>query len=231
MTLKTIFFDLDDTLHDHMQPFFKSVQTVFPTFDKGTSIQTVYKKFREVSDELWPIYCQGEIDIQDMRTERITRTLHSFQFPISLKDAEQFQQTYEEALNHLQLFPDVLNVILYLIEKNYQLGIITNGPTEHQNKKIELLGLKQFISKEFIFVSDEVGVAKPDSAIFQYACDKTDISPEETLYIGDTWENDVVGPIEAGWQSIWFNHRRRIRMTNHEPFSEIQRLIELRTIL
>lgn len=230
MTIKAIFFDLDDTLHDHMQPFSKSVQTVFPTF-KATSIQTVYKNFREESDKLWPMYCQGELTIQDMRTERITRTLRNFQFPISLKKAEQFQQTYEDALNHLTLFPEVLDVIFYLKERNYQLGIITNGPTDHQNKKIELLELKQFIPKEFIFISDEVGMAKPDPAIFQYASDQIDIYPEETLYIGDTWENDVVGPIEAGWQSIWFNHRGKKRMTDHEPIAEIHSLKDLQAIL
>ncbi len=33
--------------------------------------------------------------------------------------------------------------------------------------------------------------------------------PEETLYVGDNYDNDVLGAKSANWQALWFNHRER----------------------
>ena len=35
------------------------------------------------------------------------------------------------------------------------------------------------------------------------------LDPEETWFIGDTFEIDVVGAKNSGWHVIWFNHRNR----------------------
>lgn len=231
MTIKAVFFDLDDTLHDHMLPLAKSLQTAFPAMNQNISIQKVYNRFREVSDELWPNYCQGKLTLHELRIQRVIGALKLFHPEVSIQEAEKFQKTYEKAFNHLELFPEVPDLLRYLKKEGYQLGIITNGPVKHQYNKIEVLGLTSFISKEHIIISDAVGTAKPDPEIFHIAADKMKVDASEIAYIGDSWENDVVGSIEAGWQSIWFNHRGKKGLTAHKPLAEIQNLSELYPIL
>jgi FMN phosphatase YigB (HAD superfamily) len=126
-----------------------------------------------------------------------------------------------------KLFQDVPSLLLQLKTKGFQLGIITNGPTEYQLNKIKSLGLTAFFPRDLLFISDEVGVAKPNPAIFHYTAQKVNKSCEDLLYIGDTWENDVVAPINAGWQSIWFNHRQRQPVSKHKPFAEIKCLSKI----
>jgi FMN phosphatase YigB (HAD superfamily) len=53
---------------------------------------------------------------------------------------------------------------------------------------------------------------------------KTGFEPNELLFIGDTWSNDIVASSTAGWQPIWFNHRNRLPETNHKPLSMIKKL-------
>ena len=48
-----------------------------------------------------------------------------------------------------------------------------------------------------------VGVSKPDSRIFQIALSELDIHPEQAIYVGDTFLDDVVGSKRAGMFSAW----------------------------
>jgi len=55
--------------------------------------------------------------------------------------------------------------------------------------------------------SDDVGVRKPDPAIFLHACDALGISPAGALHVGDDLEKDVQGAAKVGMrtaQALWF---------------------------
>ena len=55
--------------------------------------------------------------------------------------------------------------------------------------------------------------------------DKMNLIPEETWFVGDTFEVDVVGAKKAGWHVIWFNHRKRPM-----PEGDIRPDLEVRTV-
>jgi HAD superfamily hydrolase (TIGR01509 family) len=48
-----------------------------------------------------------------------------------------------------------------------------------------------------------VGVSKPNPAIFALALQQLDCEPAETLYVGDSFEKDVVGARGAGLRTAW----------------------------
>ena len=58
-----------------------------------------------------------------------------------------------------------------------------------------------------MFISDVVGLAKPDPALFRLACSRLDVSPERSVYVGDSLALDVGGSNAAGMTSVWFNRR------------------------
>ncbi|OLS38415.1 HAD family hydrolase [Bacillus sp. MRMR6] len=231
MEIKAIFFDLDDTLHDHLLPFSKAFKMTFPTFDKQIEIEAVYKKFRDFSDLLWKKYSVGELTLEQLRIDRLVLAMNYFNIFISDKQAVEFQAQYEEGLNRLRLFPEVPELIENLKSKEIHVGIITNGPVEHQFNKIKLLGLTNHIPREMMTISDEVGVAKPNPQIFHQVSDRHGFSANEILYIGDSWPNDVVAPLEAGWQAIWYNHRKRQPTSEHKPLGEVDQLLSILEII
>ncbi len=84
-----------------------------------------------------------------------------------------------------------------------QIGVITNGPAEVQRAKIDLLGIDVLV--DFIIVSGEFGVQKPDPAIFREALRIGGAQPDEAIYIGDSEMYDVAGARAAGITVVWVN--------------------------
>ncbi|NYE09111.1 putative hydrolase of the HAD superfamily [Bacillus niacini] len=227
MTIKAIFFDLDDTLHDHLYPFSKAFKDTFPLLYEYMDVTSLYKKFRDFSDLLWKQYSSRQLTLEEMRIARIVMALEYFQKGITNELASRFQAQYELNSGSLQLFAEVPKLINEIKAQGKLVGIITNGPVQHQFNKINSLGLTSFVSRDRIFISDEVGVAKPNKQIFQHVAQKVNMIPSEMIYIGDSWPNDVVAPMEAGWKAIWYNHRKRLPDIGHKPLAEINQLLSI----
>lgn len=224
MKIKALFFDLDDTLHDSQYPFEKTVKELLPEVASELNMNELSIKFREASDFFWKDYVAGKMSLVDLRTKRIMLALKRMDITIDSETARLFQNQYEYNQSQLKMFPEVPSLLEELNKKGITVGMITNGPVEHQHSKITSLGLKSQIPNKLIFVSDGVGVAKPNPDIFHHVRQHVNLLPHELLYIGDSWENDIVGSSKAGWQSIWFNHRKKEPETNHKPLAVIHNL-------
>jgi putative hydrolase of the HAD superfamily len=66
-------------------------------------------------------------------------------------------------------------LINQLKQRGFKLGIITNGSVHWQHAKIDFAGIRSHF--DTIVVSDEVGIKKPDSLIFQMALDRLSVQP------------------------------------------------------
>lgn len=222
MKTSGIIFDLDDTLYDQQLPFYRTVQLLFPAC--AWPIEDIYKQSRHYSDQLWPAYCAGDISLHEVRIRRIQMAFQDYGLTLFDDPAAHFQEQYERQLASITLFKEAVPLFTLLREKGYLLGIITNGPIEHQLSKIRRLGLLEWFDRDRILISDEIGTAKPEQEIFQHYSKHIGIAPPQLIYIGDSWQNDVVPSIESGWRSIWLNHRGRQPATSHHPLGTIDSL-------
>lgn len=84
-----------------------------------------------------------------------------------------------------------------------RVGVITNGPADVQRAKVELLGVADLV--DFVVISGEFGVHKPDPAIFRESLRLGDAPAGEAIYIGDSVEEDITGARTAGLSTIWVN--------------------------
>jgi HAD superfamily hydrolase (TIGR01549 family) len=110
------------------------------------------------------------------------------------------------------------------------IGIVTNGPTEVQHAKLELLGIHRLV--DFVLVSEEFGVAKPDPKIFHEALRLAGVGPEEAVFIGDSPEFDMVGAQAAGIPTVWVNrHERPWTEPGPAPSRQIRTLADLPQLL
>ena len=64
-------------------------------------------------------------------------------------------------------------------------------------------GLRPYL--DLVIVSGDVGVHKPDPALFLYACDKVQLPPVDCMYVGDHPVNDIAGALSAGMQAVRMN--------------------------
>ena len=58
------------------------------------------------------------------------------------------------------------------LKEKVTLGIITNGPAQHQWDKVNALGVTEWIPVGHVFISGALGVAKPDKRIFSRAAER-----------------------------------------------------------
>jgi HAD superfamily hydrolase (TIGR01493 family) len=80
-------------------------------------------------------------------------------------------------------------------------GIISNGGGEVQRQKLRASGLASVIPDNQIWISGEVGCAKPNPAIFLLASRTLDIAPEHCLFVGDHENDDIAGARGVGMRA------------------------------
>jgi putative hydrolase of the HAD superfamily len=123
----------------------------------------------------------------------------------------------------IELYPDVAPT-LEAIAGRYVLGLVSNG-----NSYPERCGLQGRFA--FVVFSQDIGVEKPDPAIFRMACVKAGCSPAELVHVGDSLTSDVQGAKSVGAVSVWLNRDRTLRPPDICPDFEIHALSELSLVL
>lgn len=220
--IQAIVFDVDDTLYDQQQPFKNAVYQIVPNFCEE-DMHDLYIRFRHWSDEIFPKVLTGEWDLVTMRNYRIQQSLVDLGYDaISDKLALHFQEIYEDELDHITLHEEVRKTLDFLKENDIPMGIITNGPTDHQYKKIIQLDLLHWIAPENVIISQATGFQKPEREIFQLAEERFGFDGDTTLYVGDSFENDIVGAKSCDWQALWFNHRLREIPCGEEAIYDVE---------
>ncbi|WP_246061609.1 HAD family hydrolase [Paenibacillus oralis] len=228
-----VFFDLDDTIYDHLLPFRDALQAVLNTGD-DFPYEPAYHRMRFYSDHLSALAggtpTHGRA-LEDMRTERFIRSLAEFGVTLTREQAAAVQSAYLDRQFRIRPFDGAFELIGKLKSSKTLVGLITNGPPEHQWRKIRALELDRLVSPGLIYISGAVGITKPDRKLFDHVAAEAGLAPEQCSYVGDSWRNDVVGAAGAGWRTIWFNHRRAKPESAFRPheqafsYADINRLL------
>jgi putative hydrolase of the HAD superfamily len=137
---------------------------------------------------------------------------------------------HEERRASQALFPETERVLSEL-RATYKLGILTNGAPDLQREKIAYNKLAHYF--DAIVVSGDVGVGKPDPAVFKAALDQLGVPAHMTLMVGDSLERDMLGASRNGLRGVWVN---RSKLTSSHQYAslihaEIAALDELHKIL
>ncbi len=205
MKLKAIFFDLDETLLDTsgcrppaVEASFRVAAQKYPQL----SLEAWRKASEEVKAEMHDLWLNSPNSGAELLREGSYRILKKL--GIDDKEFAMYvsQAYYRTWVSHLKLFPEV-HEVLAALRGQFRLGIISNGPSDLQRYKLKLFDLE----REFdpIVISGEVGVAKPDPAIFRRALELAKVSPSEALYVGDSPTYDIAGAKSVGMQIVWVN--------------------------
>ncbi|MBM7654453.1 HAD family hydrolase [Neobacillus cucumis] len=208
--MKAIFFDLDDTLYDQVQPFQEAYNRTFSSIT-DIPILDLFKKSREYSDKVFSLTESGEMSLEKMHQYRMMSAFNDLGYTITSDEADAFQQAYKEHQYKVSLIPEMKNILEYVSSKGIPVYITTNGPSAHQRSKLESLNLVQWIPANQVYISSEMGYAKPQKEYFEYVNQKTNTSHEHSLIVGDSFENDIIGAHHAGWSSIWINTKNKTK--------------------
>lgn len=205
--IRAVYFDLDDTLCAYWKASRQALREAFAEAKLAASVDEAVDAWRRVfatfSEEVKrdPWYQHYLESGEPTRTEHLRRTLALLNESDAL--AEQISRRYAQLRNeYLTLFPEAKPVLSALRGK-YRLGLITNGPADVQRSEIESLSIEGYF--DHILIEGEMRIGKPARDVFDLAAQKWSYDPSEMLFVGNSFDHDVVGAKSAGWQAIWMN--------------------------
>jgi len=221
-----IFFDLDHTLWDFDKNSEMAFDRIFKSKYQEIITQDFIKEYIPINQECWRLYQNDKITHQELRYNRLKFSFDALNYVISEENILEVANDYIEFLtDNNYLFDGAIEVLEYLKPK-YKLHIITNGFAQVQEKKINNALLGGYFST--ITNSELAGVKKPNSIIFDYALKLANTSKESSIMIGDDFEADVNGALNAGLDAIFFNEKRLDISGNYK---QINHLLELKNYL
>ena len=205
--IRAIGFDLDDTLFERYDTYHNVFQAMqedhVPLEVPFEDFNPVYQRYSE--DEFFK-FMAGEKSKLDYKRDRVIRTYRHFDKSISADTAMAFEHLYQTLRQKIQFVDGAAELLQWVHEQGLIPFILTNGPSKDQRAKIQYLQLEQYVNPKHLFISDELECSKPDPMIFQKIEQQLNLKPDEILYIGDSWPNDVDGSTQSGWEAIWYTH-------------------------
>jgi putative hydrolase of the HAD superfamily len=114
------------------------------------------------------------------------------------KIADHFTEQKEKAVAP---FPGALEALAGLRKRVSRMGLVSNGGTEFQRRKLQRYDLERYF--DAILIEGEFGVGKPDRRIFREALSRLGVAAGETWMVGDNLQMDVKGAQQAGIVAVW----------------------------
>ena len=196
--IKAVFFDIDDTLYD-TSGFARLARraALSVMIDAGLPLETeeAYLLLREIINEYGSNYGR--------HFNVLTKRVFGEEKPLLIALGMITYHNVKFAL--LRLFPQTTKTLIYLKEKGYRLGVISNGKTIKQWEKLIRLDLHHFFDE--VITSEEAKFEKPDRRIFELAMEKMGCTANNSIMVGNKFNEDIMGALSSGISAILINSK------------------------
>ncbi|MFH1232043.1 MAG: HAD-IA family hydrolase [Planctomycetota bacterium] len=226
--LKAIFFDIDDTLYS---------TSLFASRARHNSIRAMISlglnlPEKILSKELEEVIKEFSSNYEhhfDKLLLRIPKRSYEGINP-SVLVAGAVIAYHETKSRELAPFPDVPFVLKALSKTDLIRGVITDGLSIKQVEKLIRLKLYYFFTPGAIFISDEIGISKPNIKLYQYVCNELNLLPNEVMYIGDDQVNDIDPAKSVGMITV-LSRRGKKHLSRHGRLKPDYRIDNFRQLL
>lgn len=197
-----LLFDFDNTLVD----FHKASDLAFHKTLTDYNIENdeaYYGIYEKINAKIWSDFEQKLITAEDIRRTRFSLFLQ--EIGRDNLDGYEFNAQYlSNIVEFTSIEPEIVQMLQRLRSK-FKMSIITNGLKEVQRARLAKCKIDHLFDS--IVVSDEIGVAKPDSAFFEYTMStiEQEFEKEKILVIGDSLQSDIAGAKLFGLKSCHIN--------------------------
>lgn len=208
--IKTVCFDFFNTLVRYEPSREDTYVAICGEFGITVDARTLSKSL-PVADKYWRdenrrsnIDNRSKEDQMAFWAQYITLVLKETGTVINTQTALSIMARMRQFNWEFALFDDSLETLRILKSRSLKIGLISNVGKEMQDNYTKL-GIQPYL--DFTVTSFEVGCDKPDPKIFRIAIDKAKVKPEEILYIGDQYDQDILGARNVNIKSILIDRR------------------------
>ena len=223
--VKAVFIDIDDTLLDFNLCADYSMHCAADAM--GITLPNDFLSlFHRINNTFWERMERGEITNQEIYDTRFNVIFR--EAGISA-DGKLFEKEFKKGLHESHIPVEGAMDLLEYLSPKYRLFAASNGPYEQQKYRLSQAGMLHLF--EDIFISERIGCSKPMPGFFDVCYSLLrDVSPTETVMIGDSLTSDVAGAHNYGIPTIWFNKNGKPDCPEEVDF-EVTSLSEIKKIL
>jgi putative hydrolase of the HAD superfamily len=230
MALKAIFFDAAGTLFTSVRPVEESYTLMARRYGMEVSGTETARRFRSCFSSAPPLAFPGATGEHIKELERswwkeLVRRIFEPFGPFVRFD-EYFSELfgYFSKADSWSLFDDTMETLSTLRSKKLTLGVISN----FDSRLFGILkGLGIASHFDSVLISSQVGYAKPSAQIFQAALNLHRLRPEETMFVGDSPENDITGATSAGLEAVLLDPSVRAGVDSIPRIRKLKEILSL----
>jgi len=201
--IKAIFFDIDDTLYS-TTAFAEHARVAALESLRAHGVRPSLEALQRELNEVISEFSSNYNNHFDKLLLRLTK--HDLpQANPAILIAAAVQAYHDAKQTHLKPFEDVPPLFQSLAKTDLIRGIITAGLQIKQAEKLLRLNLYPYVTPTAIFISDQIGISKPNPKLYLKALSDTGIAPEEAIYIGDHPLHDIDPANQVGLNTILAN--------------------------
>ena len=202
--IRGVVLDLDDTLTDlaGFEPkvwdqLAKLVGERFPGVDR----EELRRRYVDAMEHNYQRVLDGELDMRGYRRARLAHAVAPWG-ELGDDDFEDYYRVMRRTIDEVPVKEGAYEVLRALREGGYRLAILTNGPSELQRGKLDRFGFAPYV--DAIAISGEIGAAKPDARAYAAVEEMLGIPAAELVMVGDNWEWDIAGALDAGLAAAYY---------------------------
>jgi putative hydrolase of the HAD superfamily len=216
---KAILFDFDDTLQDRTKAFLHAAHRLLRRHMPSASAA----QREEHADTMWRLNDGGYVNY-DTYFDRIVSLLPLESGVTAQQLLWEFRRVFPGSS---VLFPETPEVLRELERQGYRIGVLTNGNSFQQNRKLDVAGVRLFA--DLAVVAGDEPIQKPDPQLFRWLAERLCVAPENCVFVGDHPINDIQGALDAGMRAVFLNSRQLDEHPDGVP--EIAQLRDLPQVL
>ena len=224
--IRTVIFDLDDTLFD-----FKASERVALSetlLELGiTPTDETISLYSRINKSQWEALERGEATREVILLRRYELLFEKLGVDIPPIRA---QHSYEKNLSKTYFYIDGAEALLEKMKDRYDLYIASNGTARVQAGRIGRSGIAKYFKK--IFISEELGHNKPSPEFFDACFDFIgEDKRAESIIIGDSLTSDILGGLNAGILTCLYNPSAKEIPGEVKPHFEVRSLGDIPTLI
>lgn len=224
--LKTIFFDLDDTLLDFTRAEAEALSQTLRAFEIEP-LPAILERYHELNRRQWELLEEGVISRDKVLTRRFDLLFEELGVE---RSSRAVCDCYEQRLAQGHWFVPGAPELLEQLAPRYDLYLASNGAAAVQYARLKSAGIGHYFRG--IFISEEMPADKPSPDFFKAAFAAIpDFDPKKALMVGDSLTSDIRGGRDSGLRTCWFDPHGRPPRPEIVPDYRIRSLSELPPLL
>ena len=198
---KIILWDIDGTLLNFAESEKAALRSCFSLYEMGVCTDEMIARYSAVNRGYWERLERGELTKQEVLVGRFREFFK--REGLSVEKAEAFNEEYQKRLGDTICFHDDGYEVVKELRGLARQYAVTNGTLTAQKRKLERSGLNELLDGAFI--SDEIGIEKPNIGFFDTVFRAIGAIQKENVFIvGDSLTSDMTGGNNAGIRCVWY---------------------------